>query len=76
VEFYLFRDGSFPSFVANLATIPHMERAVIIRSIFNWYAVDAARPGDHSVSRMHRLDELLASAAGGTIRGYVDLIGR
>ena len=75
VEFYLFRDGRFPGFVANLARIPRTERAVIIRSIFNRFAI-AARPGDDSVSRLQRVDELLAAAARGDIRGYLDLIGR
>ena len=76
VEFYLFRDGVFPRFVANLRMIPHREHTVLIRSIFNRYALDGARPGDDSVSRLYRVDDLLAAAAAGKIRGYVDLIER
>lgn len=75
VEFYLFRDGTFPQFMANLGKIPRLERAVIIRSIFNRFTFPARR-GDDSVSRLQRVDELVAASARGEIRGYLDLIGR
>ena len=35
VEFYLERDGSYSRFVTNLGRLPHTNRSVIIRSIFN-----------------------------------------
>jgi hypothetical protein len=76
VEFYLFRGGTFPRFVSNLAAIPRGERAVIIRSIFNRYAFEGMRPNDDSASQLHRVDDLLAASTSGRIRGYADLLGR
>jgi hypothetical protein len=35
VEFYLARDGTYLRFVNNLGRVPHTNRSVIIRSIFN-----------------------------------------
>ena len=38
VEFYLFRQGDFSRFMANLKTLPFSERGVLVRSFFNfWY---------------------------------------
>jgi hypothetical protein len=51
VEFYLFRDGSFPRFLDNLAAIPRADRAVLIRSVFG---------GGDSVSSIEPLGTLLA----------------
>ena len=34
VEFYLFRDGSIPAFVANLGRLPHDPGSVIVSSVF------------------------------------------
>ncbi len=76
VEFYLFRDGRFGRFVTNLEAIPHTNGAVVIRSIFNWYAPDRARRGDDSISRVDRVSDLLAAAESGGIHGYLDLIRR
>jgi len=74
VEFYLFRDGSFPRFVHNLGKIPHTREAVVIRSIFRAYSWLGARPGDGSVSTIQRIDELVAGFNTGRIRGYDELI--
>jgi len=76
VEFYLFRSGTFPRFVGNLSAIPHSDRTVIIRSIFNRYAFEGMRPNDDSASQLHRVDDLLTASASGRIRGYADLVGR
>jgi len=35
VEFYLWRNGSFAAFSANLATFPRADHAVVIRSVFD-----------------------------------------
>lgn len=75
VEFYLFSDGSFPRFVANLGRLPHSANSVLIRSIFGRYAV-AARPGDASASRLAAVDELLREHAAGRIRFYGDIASR
>lgn len=74
VEFYLDREGTFSRFTSNLARIPHSDDAVVIRAIFRGYAYGIARPGDASVSRLQRVNDLLAGVAAGRIRGYADLV--
>jgi hypothetical protein len=73
VEFYLFGDGSFPRFAANLGKIPHMPNSVLIRSIFGRYTGGASRPGDASAQRLQNVDELLREYAAGRVRGYGDI---
>jgi len=73
VEFYLFREGSFPRFVSNLGRVPHQKNSVLIRSIFD-YAFSRARPSDGSASRLHTIDDLLANYSAGRIQRYGDLI--
>jgi hypothetical protein len=75
VEFYLFGNGSFPRFAANLGRLPHTANSVVIRSIFGRYA-GASRPGDASVSRLDVVDDLLREYAAGRIRQYGDLASR
>jgi hypothetical protein len=74
VEFYLFGDGSFARFAANLGRLPHLPNGVLIRSIFGRYTVSPARPGDASVSRLQAIDELLRDHAAGRIRQYIDIL--
>jgi hypothetical protein len=76
VEFYLFRDGSFARFAANLGRLPHMANGVLIRSIFDRYAPGPYRPGDASVSRLDVVDDLLREYAAGRIRQYADVASR
>ncbi|HEX9369132.1 MAG TPA: hypothetical protein VF921_21055 [Vicinamibacterales bacterium] len=76
VEFYLFREGSFPRFAANLGRLPHLPNAVVIRSIFGRFASGPSRPGDASVSRLQSVDELLREYAAGRIRQYADIASR
>jgi hypothetical protein len=74
VEFYLFREGSFPQFVRNLGRIPHARDAVVIRSIFRPYSWLGGRPGDGSVSTLQRVDELLQRFHAGQIARYDELL--
>jgi hypothetical protein len=76
VEFYLFRDGSFARFAANLGRLPRMANGVLIRSIFDRYAPGPYRPGDASVSRLDVVDDLLREYAAGRIRQYADVASR
>jgi hypothetical protein len=76
VEFYLFGNGSFSRFAANLARLPRLPNSVLIRSIFGRYAPAPARPADGSVSRLDALDDLLSEYAAGHIRQYADLASR
>jgi hypothetical protein len=71
VEFYLFADGRFPTFVQNLGQIPHTDRSVIIRSVFGAFGQSA--PGYYSSSLVQHVDELLRGYAAGRYRGYAEL---
>jgi hypothetical protein len=70
VEFYLFGDGRFPSFAANLGRLPRSERSVLIRSVFGRYGW----PRGGSVSQLHPIGELLDDYAKGRIRYYDELL--
>jgi hypothetical protein len=75
VEFYLFRDGSFPRFVANLSRLPRQPNSVIIRSVFpagNAGAV--AVPGYNSASLTQPIQALVDGYAKGRFRQYWELI--
>ena len=76
VEFYLFREGSFGQFVANLKQIPHADNAVVIRSFFGPGRVAPARAGDNSASQLQNVDDLLRGVAAGRVRSYADLAVR
>jgi hypothetical protein len=76
VEFYLFGDGTFPRFVANLGQVPHAANAVVIRSFFNRGGVARTRPSDNSASQLQRVDDLLKEFAAGRVRSYSDLAVR
>jgi hypothetical protein len=73
VEFYLFGEGSFPTFVENLRAIPHSPKSLIIRSMFDGFAF-AAQPGYYSVSATQPVDDLLQRYGAGRIAGYRDLV--
>jgi hypothetical protein len=75
VEFYLFGNGVFPRFAANLDRLPHAPNAVVIRSIFGRYA-SPNRPGDASASRVQSIEELRREHAAGRIRTYSDIAYR
>ena len=75
VEFYLFGDGSFARYVANLRRLPHAANGVVIRSVFGGFA-GGFRSGDASVSQVQPFDDLLAGVASGKIQYYADLVER
>ena len=66
VEFYLFGDGSFARYVANLRHLPHAANGVVIRSVFGGFA-GGFRSGDASISQVQSFDDLLAGVASGKI---------
>jgi hypothetical protein len=70
VEFYLFGDGRFERFVANLTALPRAENGVIIRSVFGRYA----SYGSSSSSHLQGADDLVAGFAKGRYRYYGDLL--
>jgi len=74
VEFYLFGDGTFRDFAANLRRIPHSNRSLIIRSVFGRDAWRYAGTGSNSSSHAQSVAGLLDAVATGKIRSYRDLI--
>jgi len=75
VEFYLFGDGAFARYVANLGRLPHAANGVVIRSVFGGFS-PGLRSGDASVSQVQGIDDLLAGVASKKIQYYADLVGR
>ncbi|MDO8794608.1 MAG: hypothetical protein Q7J25_08320 [Vicinamibacterales bacterium] len=73
VEYYLFGAGRFDAFAANLARLPRVPGAVIIRAVFAT-AGGRPRPGYGSESRAASIAELLTGHAAGRVRGYGDLL--
>jgi hypothetical protein len=73
VEFYLFRDRSFPQFVENLASLPRADDALLIRSVFGG---GQAPPGYGSTSLTQPIAELVEGFAAGRFRQYWELTAR
>ena len=74
VEFYLFRDGSFPAFVSNLGRLPRAPGSVIIRSVFASGGGAAVRvPGYNSASLTQPIEALVNGYAQGQFRQYSEL---
>jgi hypothetical protein len=72
VEFYLFRQGRFRSWVDNLSQVPHGNRAVVIRSVFYRY-LPSSRPDSVSTSVVQPVSALLDGHSAGRFRYYDDL---
>ena len=70
VEFYLFGEGTFPEFAANLRRVPHTDRSLIIRSVFGRYS----SIGGGSASHTQPITAMLNALQHGRIRSYRDLI--
>ena len=75
VEFYLYGQGAYTRFVANLRSVPRAKTAVLIRSVFGRFLF-AARPGDASTSQLHDVGELIGGFEGGKYQSYGDLVAR
>ena len=75
VEFYLFRDGSFPNFMTNLARLPRQSGSVIIRSVFpSGGASTAFVAGYNSASLTQPIQTLVDGYAKGQFRQYGELV--
>lgn len=60
VEYYLFRDGTFPRFVANLRALPIDDGSVLIRSFFGRFRrLPTARPGHASTQLLEPVPAFL-----------------
>ena len=78
VEYYLFRDGTFPAFAANVASLPRDPDAVIVRSYFPTARGrhPLAVPGYWSAQLVHPMERFVEVANGEGFRGYLDLVTR
>jgi hypothetical protein len=74
VEFYLFREGRFRSWVENLAHVPQSNGAVVIRSVF-YRTLPSSRPDSLSTSVVQPVAVLLDAHKAGRVRHYDDLFG-
>jgi hypothetical protein len=72
VEQYLFQDGLWPRFAANLSALPIDESSTLIRSCFN----SCASSGYRSLSLLDSIPDLLEAADEGAIRVYWDVLSR
>lgn len=74
VEFYLWRTGNFPRWVANLSTLPATSNAVVIRSYFPNFRrrLPSALPGYLSTQTLQPVDTLVR----GRFPSYYDLVTR
>jgi hypothetical protein len=75
VESYLFGDGRFAGYIANLGKLPTAPGAVVIRSAFGPYASNGWR-GGYSSSHVQPLSALLQRWEAGEIRRYADVLAR
>jgi hypothetical protein len=77
VEFYLFGDGLFPRYIANLESLPVRSDAVIIRSYFNRFRpIPGTVAGYASTQLLQEIPALLTDWEAGRIRSYGELVAR
>jgi hypothetical protein len=75
VEFYLYRDGSFPRFMTNLARLPRQSGSLIVRSVFPSGGTGVAFvPGYNSASITQPIQALVEGYANGLFRQYWELV--
>jgi hypothetical protein len=72
VEFYLFRNGTAPAFMSNLARLPRQPGSVIVRSVFPGGGARIAR-GYNSASQTQPIQVLLVGYQQGLFRQYWEL---
>lgn len=74
VEQYLFDDGLFPSFVANVKRLPINEKSLFIRWVYSRYFHPARLPAQRSTSLLQRMGLFLSDYEAGLYKSYFDLI--
>ena len=74
VEQYLYGQGTFSRFIANIRQMPRSPNSVVIRSVFRYTGL--ARPGDGSISQLHTVDDLISGFDDGRFRSYGQLVIR
>ncbi len=73
VEFFLLRSGRFPAFIANLARLPWLEGAHLIRASTREIPHPERLPGDSSTTILRPVAPFLEAALAGKIRTLDDL---
>ncbi len=79
VEFYLYREGTFGKFMANVRRLPRDAKSVVIRSYFGGgfgMVLPQTQPGYYSTQLLQPLDALVAGFDGGAFATYQDLVTR
>jgi hypothetical protein len=74
VESYLFENGGWNRFIANVASLPLDRDSVFIRTHFNVTSDVAARPGSRSATQVDPVAQAIEANGRGTIRSYSDVI--
>ena len=73
VERYLFRDGLWDDFAANIATLPIDRSSTIVRACFD----SCSAAGDsRAVTLLDSMSDLLAAVSAGRARTYWDVLSR
>jgi len=76
VEFYIFDDGSWPQYTANVAALPRTPKSVIIRSYFPYGRPHPdAVAGYNSVQLLQSIDGFVRGQARGEYRTYWEMVG-
>jgi hypothetical protein len=73
VERYLFRDGLWDEFAANLSALPLDSTSTMIRSCFDSCS---AAGGSRSVTLLDSMTGMLGEAGAGKVRTYWDVLSR
>jgi len=71
VERYLFQDGLWPTFMANVAALPLSDDSTFIRSCFDSCS---SFGGSRSVTLLDSMSDLVADFRGGRVRSYRDVL--
>jgi hypothetical protein len=76
VEQYLFRDGSFEAFAANVDRFPRDAKSIVIRSCFNFCRGGHPQSvnGYYSVQMAQLVDSMMALRKAGHLTSYYDLV--
>jgi hypothetical protein len=78
VEFYLMRNRTFDRFVENVALLPRSEKAILVRSFFNYYSNPHPQtvPGYASTQLIQYMGDFVDEYRQGGYRSYGDLINK
>jgi len=75
VEYYLFENGQWRNYVANVRALPMTDDAVFIRAVFsNAGAHPQNVPGHRSTTLVHSIRDFLRNENAGHIRSYWDVV--